>query len=365
MKIYFTASTSGNGELVPQYKTIIRHIKNHDVLLTSGEQIITPKLLDDDKKLTSQQIFERQKKRIEQSELVIAEASKPSHGVGGEIVYALSLGKPVLILIDVKFEDHISPMLVGNPSDNLFVEYYDQDNIRLKINDFITHISKSIGRKGKLIVIDGGDGSGKTTQAKLLVDYLKKKQVAVKYVDFPQYKRSFHGKTVGKLLKGEFGNMNEVSPYLASLAYALDRASVKREMDEFLAQGGVIIANRYATSSMAHQAAKLKTDKEKYDFLKWVYELEYKVHKIPKENLVVYLHVPYQFAQELARKRSEQKGIPLDIAESNIEHQKASEEMYLSLAKKYRHWKTVECVVDDVLLDKSTIFQSVLKIVGL
>lgn len=364
MKIYFTASTSGNGDLVPQYKTIIHHIKNHDILLVSGDQIVSPHLLEEDKKLSSQQIFERQKKRIESSDLVIAEASKPSHGVGGEIVYALSLNKPVLILIDTRFEDHISPMLVGNPSESLFIEYYDVDNVRLKINDFITHVSKSMGRKGKLIVVDGGDGSGKTTQAKMLVDHLKSKQIPVKYVDFPQYKRSFHGKTVGKFLKGEFGSINEVSPYLASLAYALDRASVKREMDEFLAQGGVIVANRYATSSMAHQAAKFTTEKERADFLKWIYELEYKVHKIPKENVVIYLHVPYEFAVDLARRRAEQRGVPQDIAEKSLEHQKASEEMYVQLAKKYRHWKTIECVVNNKLLDKASIHQLVRALVG-
>lgn len=363
MKIYFTASTSGNGDLIPQYKTILHHIQNHDVLVLSGEQIISPHLLDEDKKLTSQYIFDRQKKRIESSDLVIAEASKPSHGVGGEIVYALSLNKPVLILIDTRYEDHISPMLVGNPSDNLFIEYYDSDNIRLKVNDFITHISKSIGRKGKLIVVDGADGSGKTTQAKLLVEYVKNNKIPVKYVDFPQYKRSFHGKTVGKFLKGEFGSINEVSPYLASLAYALDRASVKREMDEFLAQGGVIIANRYATSSMAHQAAKFNIEKERTDFLKWIYELEYKVHKIPKENIVIYLHVPHLVALDLAKKRAEQKGTQLDIAESNTDHQKRSEEMYLQLAKKFRHWKVIECAPNEKLLSREAIFEQVLNYV--
>jgi len=365
MKIYFTASTSVNGELHPQYNLIVKYIKNNNAILTSGEQIVTPKLLEEDKKHTSQQIFERQKKRIESSDLIIAETSKPSHGVGGEIVYALSLGKPVLALIDTKFEDAISPMLVGNPSDNLFVEYYDQDNLQMKVGDFISHINKSLGRKGRLIVIDGADGSGKTTQAKLLVDFLKQKKMSVKYVDFPQYRRSFHGKTVGKFLQGEFGSINEVSPYLASLAYALDRASVKREMDEFLAQGGIIVANRYATSSMAHQAAKFKMEKERADFLKWVYELEYKVHKIPKENIVVYLHVPYLFAADLAKKRAEQKGVKQDIAEKSLDHQKSSEEMYLMLSKKYKHWKTIECVQNNAMTDRESIQKQIRTLVGL
>jgi dTMP kinase len=365
MKIYFTASTSGNGNLVPLYSKIINHIKKHEITLTSGPQIISSKQLDEDKKLSFKEIYERQQKRIEESDMVIAEASKPSHGVGGEIVYALSLGKPVLALVHKKFEDHISPMLAGNPSENLFVEYYDEDSAANKLSDFIKHIDKVKKRKGKLIVIDGGDGSGKTTQAELLVGYLKEQKIPVKYVDFPQYYKSFHGKTVGKFLKGDFGKIDEVSPYLASLAYALDRASIKREMEEFLATGGYIVANRYATSNMAHQAAKCKTEKERDEYLKWIYELEYKVHKIPKENLVIYLHVPYLYAAELTKKRSVQKGVEPDIHEKSMDHQQKSEQMYLMLAKKYKHWKVIECVKDGKMLPIEEVQKKVLEVINL
>ncbi|KXK11950.1 MAG: thymidylate kinase [Microgenomates bacterium OLB23] len=85
----------------------------------------------------------------------------------------------------------------------------------------------------------------------------------VKSVDFPQYYSSFSGKTVAMFLRGDFGELNQVSPYLASMPYALDRASVKEEMEEFLAKGGIIIANRYATSNMAHQAAKISSAADK------------------------------------------------------------------------------------------------------
>jgi len=359
MKIYFTASTSGNGNLVPLYTQIINILLEYKVTLTSGPQIISSHMLEEDKKLTSKHIYERQRKRIEESDMIIAEASKPSHGVGGEIVYALSLGKPVLALVHTQFEDHISPMVAGNPSENFFIEYYDDDSLHNKLSDFIKHIEKIKKRKGKLIVIDGGDGSGKTTQAQLLVTYLKSKKIPVKYVDFPQYYKSFHGKTVAKFLKGEFGKIDEVSPYLASLAYALDRASIKREMDDFLAKGGYIVANRYATSSMAHQAAKCKTEKEQGEFLKWIYDLEYKVHKIPKEDLVIYLHVPYSYAAELTKKRALQNGIEQDIAEKNLEHQKKSEQMYIFLAQKYHYWKTIECFQSGVMMERSEIQEKV------
>jgi dTMP kinase len=257
-------------------------------------------------------------------------------------------------------------MLAGNPSDNLYIEYYEEDNVQNKLNDFIKHVEKIKKRKGKLIVIDGGDGSGKTTQAQLLVSYLREKKIPVKYVDFPQYYKSFHGKTVAKFLRGEFGSMNEVSPYLASLAYALDRASIKREMDEFLALGGIIVANRYATSNMAHQAVKCKTEKEQNEFLKWIYELEYKVHKIPKENLVIYLHVPWKKSLELTQTRGDRaylKGMKQDIAEKDLEHRKASEAMYMALAKKHRHWKTVECIEKGEIISREDIFKKILELV--
>jgi len=89
-------------------------------------------------------------------------------------------------------------------------------------------------RKGKLIVIDGGDGSGKATQSALLKSYLEKHGKRVKYMDFPRYYNSFHGRVVGRFLTGEFGALDQVSPYLAALAYALDRASAKEEMDNLI-----------------------------------------------------------------------------------------------------------------------------------
>ena len=365
MKVYFTAATSFNGELHETYEKIGLLLKQHRLILISGNQIIDKAILAKDKSLSSQQIFEREHKLIKESDLLIVEGSRPSLGVGTEITYALSIGKPVLILVSTKYEDKISPLVKGDPSENLFLRYYNDDNIKYKISDFISYVQASKKRKGKLIVIDGGDGSGKTTQAHLLVEHLKKKNILVKYVDFPQYYHSFHGKTIAKFLRGEFGSIDEVSPYLASLAYALDRATVKREMDDFLTKGGYIIANRYATSNMAHQGAKLKDEYEQKEFLKWIYELEYKVHKIPKENMVVYLYVPWKVGIGLSVSRIKQEYLKdkSDIAEKDINHRIEAEKMYLELAKKYKHWVKVDCVENEKLLSKEEIFRKVLKIV--
>lgn len=366
MKVYFTASTSHNGDLTPQYKRILDFLESQGLTIVSGKQIADKELLEKDSRLTSAKIFEREMQSILEADFLVAETSKPSLGVGGEIVYALSHGKPVLALIDTRFEDKISPMLVGNPSEKLYTEYYNEDSLTFKLDDFVKHVISVKKRSGKLIVIDGGDGSGKTTQAQLLVSYLKAKKIPVKYMDFPQYYHSFHGKVVAKFLRGEFGNIEEVSPYLISLAYALDRASVRREMCDFLEHGGYIIANRYTTSNMAHQGAKFKDAKERREFLKWVYELEYKVHKLPKENAVIYLYVPWKTGLELTKKKSERQYLEggQDIAEKDINHRIASETMYLELSQKYKHWHKIDCVNNGKILPKEVIAAQVLKTLG-
>lgn len=364
LKVYFTASTFFNGQFKENYKKIIQLLKKHWLILTSGEQIVNQKLLEEDKKLTPQEIFKRQKTLIDKSDFVVAEVTKPSHGVGGEIVYALVNEKPVLALVYENNQDLISPMILGNPSDNFYLERYDFDKLPFIISDFVKFIKTKKNKKGKLIVIDGGDGSGKTVQSQLLIDYLKKENKPVKYFDFPQYYKTFHGRTVAKFLQGEFGKIDEVSPYLASLAYALDRLSVKQEMDYFLKKGGLIICNRYATSSLAHQGAKFKDQKKKKEFLKWLYDLEYKIHKIPKEDIVIYLYVPWQIGMELTNKKGLRDYLQgkKDIAETDINHRIASEKMYLELASINKNWVKIDCVENNKLLPPEIIHKKIIEV---
>lgn len=365
IKVYFTASTSFNGQFLKNYQKIIKEIEKNKVKLVSGKQIVFKTLLEKDKQLTPSEIFQRQKKLIEEADCLIAEVTKPSLGVGSEIVYALVHKKPVFGLVLADEEDKISPMIAGNPSDNFFLDHYQLDNLKFKIKDFLDHIKSLKKKKGKLIVIDGGDGSGKTTQAQLLIEYLKKNKIPVKYFDFPRYYQSFHGQTVARFLRGEFGQIDQVSPYLASLAYALDRASAKKEMDDFLKKGGFIIANRYASSNMGHQGAKFADEKQKKEFLKWVYELEYKIHRIPKEDLVIFLYVPWQIGWQLTHKKSERnylKGGKMDIQEKDLDYRKKVEQMYLELAKQYKHWVKIDCVVNGKILPVEVIHQKIIAV---
>lgn len=363
MNIYFTAATTKDGEYQEQYREILAAIKKFGYRIVSGEQIIDPSLLQKDAKLTPEDIFEREKERIEQADCVVAEVSSPSSGVGGEIVYALIHNKPVLTMFYKDAENRLSPMIAGNPSDHLYLEHYEDDNAGIILKRFFTQVELNQKRKGKLIVIDGGDGSGKATQSELLIDYLKKKDVPVKYMDFPRYYSSFHGRIVGRFLSGEFGELNQVSPYLASLAYALDRASAKEEMDEWLTSGGTIISNRYATSSMAHQSSRLPPDKRD-EFISWIDELEYKVHKIPREDIVIYLYVPWEIGMELTKKKGTRTyiGGGLDLAEKDIEHRKEAEAMYLRLAKERKNWVVIDCVKNGAILSKEEVHQQIISV---
>lgn len=354
LKTYFTSANFEDKNLQLNDKKIIAFLKKKTKLLTDG--------LLKNKNLTNEEIFAIKKKLIEEVDFIVAEVTNPSTAVGGEIVYALVKDKPVLALFYKEAEDKLSPMIAGNPSENLFLEHYDEDNLEIKLKKFIKHIESLKKRKGRLIVIDGGDGSGKATQGQLLVKYLKEKGFKVKYYDFPRYYSSFHGRLVGRFLAGEFGSLDSVSPYLASLAYALDRASVKEEMEEWLAKGGVIVCNRYVTSNMAHQAAKLPPEKRE-EFIKWIDELEYRHHKMPRPDLVIYLYVPWQIGLRLTAKKAGRRGYVkgFDIAEKDLKHRQEAEKMYLYLAKKQKKWVKINCAKEGKILPVEEIFERVKK----
>ena len=215
--------------------------------------------------------------------------------------------------------------------------------------------------QGKLIVIEGSDGSGKTTQVELLRSYLEKHNRPHILFDFPRYSDSFHAKIVAKYLSGEFGEATSVNPYLASLAYALDRMGAREDIYYALNDGKIILTNRYVPSNKAHQGAKLPTKKRK-GFFEWLDELEYKVNKVPREDVVIFLYVPTKVSFELAKKRERSftNGKP-DGHESNQKYQQEVEKTYLQLSKG-KDWVKINCVEDDNLRTKEDIHQEILKV---
>lgn len=218
-------------------------------------------------------------------------------------------------------------------------------------------------KKGRLIVIEGIDGSGKETQTKLLLNYLNENKISNALFDFPQYNKTFFGNFIGQFLNGEFGNISNINPYLAAFPYAGDRWSAKNNIENSLKKNKVTICNRY-TPSVAYQMAKL-TQNGKEKFLIWAEKLEYKVFGIPKEDLVIFLNVPFSFSYKLIEnkaKRNYLKGKLKDQYEENISYLEEVERIYYWLNSKKNNWVKIDCVINGRLLSKTEIHHKIVEV---
>ena len=217
--------------------------------------------------------------------------------------------------------------------------------------------------KGKLIVIEGTDGSGKATQTALLVERLKKEGKKIEVFDFPQY-GNWSAVFVEKYLRGEFGSAEEVNAQTASLFYALDRYAASFRLKKLLNEGYTIVSNRYTTTNMGHQAGKIKNHTEREKFLKWLDQTEFELLGIPKPDLVIFLHVAPEIGQKLVESKGHRDyiGNKKDIHEASLQHLTDSERAYLEVAEKFS-WKKIECVKNGKLLSKEEISECVWKIV--
>jgi len=210
--------------------------------------------------------------------------------------------------------------------------------------------------RGKFIVIDGIDGSGKTTQAELLASRLKNNNRQVETASFPQYGKKSAG-LVEEYLNGKYGNAKEVGPYRASIFYACDRYDGSFLIKKWLSEGKIIIANRYVTANMGHQGAKIDDPEDRKKYFQWLYSLEYKLFGIPKPDLNIILHVSAEIAQKLTadRKRQDWNDKSQDIHEENLEHLKKAEQIYLEIAKMFPNFILIECEKSDSIMSRQEI----------
>lgn len=218
--------------------------------------------------------------------------------------------------------------------------------------------------KGKFIVLEGTDGSGKGTQLKLLTRYLASHNVAHQLIDFPRYEDNVYGRLIGRYLKGEFGSTKELSPYLVSLMYAGDRMLAKTYLDDWLKKGNLVIANRYVPSNKAFSGAVIEKSKRD-EFFDLLDEIEYKTNQIPKEDLVILLYVDPAIAQknvDTKKIRGYLGEKKRDLHEQDLAYQKEVAEIYLSLAKKYPHWEVIDCCKGSHMLSRETIHQKILDV---
>ena len=231
---------------------------------------------------------------------------------------------------------------------------------------YFYHVEGDENLKGKLIVIDGLDGSGKETQAKLLAQSLRDSGRDVLTVSFPVYE-SPASAPVRMYLSGEFGSSaDDVNPYAASAFFAVDRfASFKKDWQQFYQQGGLIIADRYTTSNVVHQCSKLP--KEEWDgFAKWLFGFEYDLMGIPSPDGVIYLRVDPEVSQKLMSKRYDSDENKKDIHERDVDYLRRS----LAAADHFAEslgWNRVECVsgdnmrtIEDISRDVLTAAESII-----
>ena len=200
--------------------------------------------------------------------------------------------------------------------------------------------------QGKLIVIDGTDGSGKGTHAGMLIERLTRENRKVRLTDFPQYKNP-SAYFVEKYLRGEYGTGDEVGPYRASLFYALDRYDASFNMRKWLADGEIIISNRYVSSNMGHQAGKIADPVEREKCIEWLKELEYGMLELPKPDANILLYVPPEVGQQLVDQKEARDythGKKRDIHEADIDHLRQASLSYLEIAKK-EGWKVIDCTM--------------------
>lgn len=199
--------------------------------------------------------------------------------------------------------------------------------------------------KGKLIVIEGTDCSGKETQTKILVDKLKEKNIECVRFSFPNYD-SPTGKIVGGPYLGkkyicdgwfEEGATN-VDPKVSSLYYAADRKYNIAKIEQLIMNGVNVILDRYMYSNLAHQGGKIKDKNERYEMYKWLEKLEFDLLEIPKADIKIFLHMPYIVSYELKKNRKESA----DQHESSKEHLIMAEKSYMEVANIY-NFKTIEC----------------------
>jgi dTMP kinase len=224
---------------------------------------------------------------------------------------------------------------------------------------------------GKLIVLEGLDGSGKSTQLNLLVNRLAKKGFETASFDFPQHgERS--ATLVGDYLNGKYGKTNEVTPYQASIFFACDRYDASFKIREVLRRGKIVVCDRYVASNASHQGGKIKDENERKEFFQWLYNLEFNIFQIPKPDISLILKTSPETSlklagsggisdlKKLARRQAYLGEKQKDIHEEDLGHQKHALDSYLQLAEEFpQDFKIIECMEEGKLLAPDIIHEKI------
>jgi len=220
----------------------------------------------------------------------------------------------------------------------------------------------------KLFVIEGVDGAGKSTQIKLLKDYFLKKGYNCEYLHFPRTEAPYFGELIARFLRGEFGSLNEVDPYIVAMIYAGDRKDASEIIGKWLKEGKIVLLDRYTYSNIAYQCAKLPEVSAQENLLRWILSLEFEHFAIPRPDLNIFLDVPFEFTEKkllntrLGSDRSYLNG-SRDIHEESLGFQKKVRDIYLKVAKTDSRLEVVNCSnIKGEMLSPYEIFKLIMKI---
>ncbi len=220
----------------------------------------------------------------------------------------------------------------------------------------------------KLIVIEGLDGSGKSTQIMNLRDYFAANNLLYEFIHFPRTEAPFFGELISRFLRGEYGQVNEVDPYLVAMLYAGDRKDVSDIIYEWLREGKYVLLDRYVYSNIAYQCAKIKNKHEREALKNWIFNLEFKHFGIPVPAINIFLDVPFEFtASKLKSGRSgfDRKYLQgnNDIHEINLEFQKQVRQVYIETAANDKTLGIIDCAKDKAtMLSPDDIFMRIINL---
>lgn len=215
---------------------------------------------------------------------------------------------------------------------------------------------------GKLIVLEGTDGSGKATQCAALYEALQKEGILCRKIEFPRYQEESSA-LIRMYLGGEFGNKpSDVNAFAASTFYAVDRyASYKQDWGAYYEQGGVVLADRYTTSNAVHQGSKLSPE-ERQAYFAWLFDFEYRMMGLPAPDLVLYLDVPVERTEENMHRREQEMNTTADIHEKDTDYLRSCRVAAAEAAETFG-WRCIPCTENGTMRPVADIHQEVLRAV--
>jgi dTMP kinase len=339
--IYLAASVSGVKPNLDNLRAIYNITSRYGKILTS--HILEDNVLEleeiwiqnEIQQGRSGNICERDLNWLQNSDFMIAEISRPSLGVGAEIYYALYSAKiPVLCLHTPGFH---SRMITQNTHPLLSIqEYSSQADLEKIISDFFYFPDQ----QGRIFSIEGGDGSGKATQTKLLVQRLKQENYPVESLDFP-HDQALFGTLIREILAGKKGTLSQINPILFASLYAVNRADLREVLNYWIRKGKNIILDRYIESNWGHQASKVPED-QRLQLIKSLQEFEWNWLGLPKSFRVIYLDLPIETAEQAMQQDPNRR--TLDIQESDRAYKEKVREAFLWCAQTFNNWIRINCL---------------------